>query len=92
MKLNSDVLVPTAAAIRLDTGMTGRRRIAVSNAGPNPIYLGPDNTVAVGKGIVVPTGQTLVLEGMDEINSPQLWARAATALQVTGAATNVLEW
>ncbi len=93
MKLTPDVLVPTASAIRLDSGIVvGRSHVAVSNCGPNAIYLGPDNTVAVGKGMVVPAGQTLVLDSFNEVQNPQLWARAATALQVTGAATNVLEW
>lgn len=92
MNLNANILVPTASAIRLDTGMVGRKRIAVSNAGPNTIWLGPTNAVAIGGGIAVPPGQTLVLEGMNEIENPQLYARASTALQVSGAATNCLEW
>lgn len=92
MMLNANVLVPTASAIRLDQGMVGRKRVAVSNAGPNPIWVGPTSAVAIGGGIAVPAGQTVIFEGMDEIQNPQLWARASTALQVSGAATNCLEW
>jgi len=92
VNLNANILVPTASAIQIDTGLVGRRYVAVSNAGPNTIWLGPTNAVAIGGGIAVPPGQTLVLNGMDEISNQRLFARASTALQVSGAATNCLEW
>jgi hypothetical protein len=92
-----EVLVPTATEIALDPSpLFGRRFMSITNNGPNAISVGATG-VTTGRGITIAAGATYTMETQQNPGTPGwaptgLFARALTALQVTGAATIVTEW
>lgn len=82
-----EVLAKVAGPVLLGGLLAARRRISVFNLGPNPVYLG-DSGVTVANGFPLPAGASELLEAGPGI---ELYAIAATADQVAGAGTRVLE-
>lgn len=89
-RYTNEVLVLNSAAVRLDTGLSSRRGIEIQNLGPNAIYcaVGAQADAVLTKSRKLDTGETWALAANESV---QFWARAATADQVTGAATIVTE-
>lgn len=86
----NEVLVLNSAATRVDTGLTGRRGIEIQNIGPNAIYcaVGASADAVLTKARRLNAGETWALD----IPVPNtVYCKAATADQVTGAATIVTE-
>lgn len=90
----NEVLVLNATATLLTTTLSGRRSVEVQNLGPNAIFCAvssstTDSTAAVvNKSRKVGAGEAWAL---DLPPGRSLYAKAATADQVTGAATVVTE-
>ncbi len=83
-----EVLVLTTAT-RLPQ-LCGRQAVEIQNLGPNPIYcsLSVASMARVGKARRISTGETW---SVDAPATLPIWCVAATAAQVTGAATIVTE-
>lgn len=90
----NEKLVLNASSVLLTSTLVGRRSVEVQNLGPNPIYCAvvaasTDSADAVlTKSRRVANGEAWAL---DLPPGRFLYARAATADQVTGAATIVTE-
>ncbi len=87
----NEVLVLNSAAVRVDAGtMRARKGIEIQNLGPNPIYcaVGAQADAVLTKSRRLTTGETW---SMGLFFGPAVWCRAASADQVTGAATIVTE-
>ena len=81
------VVVLASAATQLLAANHHRKSIAVHNAGPNAIYVGPSNvTTATGYPIAAGASRDFSIFFLPEA----LYARAATADQVAPADTRVL--
>ncbi len=94
MRTNSEVLLTNAAGgtdlLRTANGLDQRRFVAISNHGPNPIFVTiGGETPVVGRGIRINATSLVVLELGPQAD---LRAIAATAAQSTGAGTSVAEW
>jgi hypothetical protein len=87
----SEVLVLASAATELTrtTSQRGRVAIEIFNNGPNTIWCAfTSATAVVNKSRPVASGSSWALDATSEV---QIYCRAATADQVTGAATVVSE-
>lgn len=89
----NEVLVLNASAVRMDTGLTGRRGIELQNIGPNAIYcavssIGGGADAVLTKSRRLSAGETW---SMSLPVGPAVYCKAASADQVTGAATIVTE-
>ena len=83
----------TASSISILAAVTGDTRasrgpVLVSNLGPNTIYLGTSSAVTTATGFPVPTNTTVTMTFIGPADT--LYARAATADQVSPADTRVL--
>jgi hypothetical protein len=86
----NEVLVLNSAVIRIDTGLTQRSGIEVQNLGPNDIYVAVGESAAcvLTKSRKVSVGEAWSFACLSQV---AVYAKAATADQVTGAATIVTE-
>lgn len=86
----AEVLVLASAATRVDTDSNrSRQGVEVQNLGPNPIYCEVGTgTAVVTKSRRIPAGEAW---GVAARYGVTVYCRAATADQVTGAATIVTE-
>ena len=87
----NEVLVLASAATRVDTGLSLRKGIEVQNLGPNAIYCSVHESSAA---VVTKARKVDASGGAWAIDLGPQWkvyCRAATADQVTGAATVVTE-
>ncbi len=90
----SEVLITNAAGgtdlLRTASAQSPRRFLAISNHGPNPIFVTIGGEIpVVGRGLRVNATSMIVLE-LDAV--ADLRAIAATAAQVAGAGTSTSEW
>lgn len=89
VQFNAEVLALTASWTSLfnfASAVGGNGVIVIFNNGPNPIEVSTDSTIAFGLGVEIIKDGSLVL---DNPGGQRWFARAATANQVTGAATVV---
>lgn len=86
----NEVLVLLAAPVRLDTGLALRSGVEVQNNGPNPIWLAFNDSAScvLNKCRKVSPGEAFSVAVPSQV---PIWAIAATADQLTGAATCVTE-
>lgn len=85
----AEVLVLASAAVRVDAGMPNRRWIEVQNLGPNAISCSLSAAgAAVAKSRRLATNEAWAPPAS---SVHKIYCRAATADQVTGAATIVTE-
>lgn len=84
-----EVLVLNSAAVKVTGLLTGPRRGSfIQNNGPNDIFCG----LRVGDAVIDKSFKIAASGGTWTFDSPlDVWCRAKTADQVTGAATTVIE-
>lgn len=87
--LVTEVLVLNSAPVQLPDS-TNRRAISIQNLGPNAIYcaFSASANAVLTKSIKIGNGETFSMNFPAGIS---IWCRAATADQLTGAATIVTE-